>query len=196
MERRTKARARGRVAVAVAVGVAAAAAVGLGSAQAHRNDRQPVLGARSVPIITVDRLRFRDLDRNGTLTPYEDWRLTPRQRATDLLGRMNLQQKAGLLVHGTLPISGEGYPAAALEPLIATQHMSTFITRLAAAPDKLATANNSVQELAEQQPLGIPAVISSDPAMASPSPRGRPSRAWGRRRCPTRSGSAPREVPR
>jgi beta-glucosidase len=163
VERRTKSRARGRVAAVVAVGVAAGAAVGLGSAEAHHKPEQPVLSSRSAPIITVDRLKFRDLDRNGALTPYEDWRRTPKQRATDLLGRMSLQQKAGLLVHGTLPISGEGYPAPALEPLIATRHMSTFITRLAAAPDKLATANNSVQELAEQQPLGIPAVISSDP---------------------------------
>ena len=144
-------------------GVAAGAAVGLGSAEAHRKDHQPVLSSRSAPIITVDRLKFRDLDRNGALTPYEDWRLSPRQRATDLLGRMSLEQKAGLLVHGTLPDLRRGLPGGRAGAPDRDRHMSTFITRLAAAPDTLATANNSVQELAEQQPLGIPAVISSDP---------------------------------
>ena len=70
MKRRTKWGARGRVAAVVAVGVAAGAAVGLGPAEAHRKHHQPVLSSRSAPIITVDRLRFRDLDRNGALTPY------------------------------------------------------------------------------------------------------------------------------
>ncbi len=76
---------------------------------------------------------------------------------------MTLEQKAGLMVHGTLPVSGAGYDDTALRPLITDRKITTFITRLAAAPDVLATANNAVQELAERQPLGIPVVISTDP---------------------------------
>src|SRR5436190_2111565 len=38
---------------------------------------QPTLGTRGVPIIEQTGLRFRDLNRNGILDPYEDWRLTP-----------------------------------------------------------------------------------------------------------------------
>ena len=44
---------------------------------------QPTLGTRQVPIITVGTLRFRDLNRNGTLDRYEDWRLSPAERATE-----------------------------------------------------------------------------------------------------------------
>ena len=131
-------------------------------ATAH-GPRQPVLGARSAPVLQVGRLQFRDLDRDGRLTPYEDWRLSPARRAADLLPRMSLAQKAGLLVHGTLPATGTGYDPARLAPLVTDRHITTFITRLAAAPEQMATAGNAVQELAERQPLGIPVVVSTDP---------------------------------
>ena len=36
---------------------------------------QPGIGARTKPTIEVDGLVFRDLDADGRLTPYEDWRL-------------------------------------------------------------------------------------------------------------------------
>ena len=57
--------------------------------------------------------------------------------------------------------------------------MSTFITRLAAAPDKLATANNSVagdspSSSRSASRRSSPAI----PATVSPSPPGRPCRAW------------------
>jgi beta-glucosidase len=44
--------------------------------------RQTQLGSRDVPLITVDGLRFRDLNRDGKLEPYEDWRIPAQQRAT------------------------------------------------------------------------------------------------------------------
>jgi beta-glucosidase len=150
-------------AIAGAAALAPGFALADGDGDRHGRPTQPQLGTRSAPIITVDGLQFRDLDRNGALTPYEDWRFSPQRRAQDLVGRMTLEQKAGLLVHGTLPTVTGGYDPAQLTPLIADRHVSTFITRLAAAPDVMAAADNAVQELAEQQPLGIPAVISSDP---------------------------------
>lgn len=48
---------------------------------------QPTLGARGNDIIKQGSLTFKDLDKDGALTPYEDWRLTPRQRAEDLVSR-------------------------------------------------------------------------------------------------------------
>ncbi len=149
---------------AAAVAAAATAAVVLTGwpAQAE-SPRQPDLSSREAPIISVHGLKFRDLDRNGRLTPYEDWRLSAQQRAKDLLSRMTLEQKAGLLVHGTLPVSGTGYDAAQVADLTGQRHITTFITRLAATPAQVATANNAVQEAAEKQPLGIPVVVSTDP---------------------------------
>ncbi|ROS30993.1 glycoside hydrolase family 3 protein [Cellulomonas sp. PhB150] len=150
-------------------GAAFAAALALGvvvapsEATSRGHERQPALSTRSVPIISVHGLKFRDLDRNGRLTPYEDWRLSPSARARDLLGRMTLEQKAGLMVHGTLPASGSGYDPAGTTTLVADRSITTMITRLAADPAAMATASNSVQAIAENQPLGIPVVISSDP---------------------------------
>src|SRR5690625_2796499 len=63
---------------------------------------QPSLGSRSKSIIEVDGLRFRDLDGDGRLTPYEDWRLSAQERAADLVSRMTLEEKAGLMLIDTV----------------------------------------------------------------------------------------------
>ena len=47
--------------------------------------------------ITVDGLKFRDSNGNGVLDPYEDWRLPEICRARDLVTRMNLDQKIGVM---------------------------------------------------------------------------------------------------
>ena len=46
-----------------------------------------------VRLLTVDGYAFKDLNRNGRLDPYEDWRLTPEERAVDLAGQY-LQRKS------------------------------------------------------------------------------------------------------
>lgn len=42
----------------------------------------------------------RDLNKNGTIEPYEDWHLTPEQRLDDLMSRMTLTEKASQLFYG------------------------------------------------------------------------------------------------
>ena len=42
---------------------------------------------------------WRDLNGNGRLDPYEDPRLTAAERTADLLGRLSLDEKVGLLFH-------------------------------------------------------------------------------------------------
>lgn len=44
-------------------------------------DKQPFLGVRSVKLLQQDGLRFKDLNQNGQLDPYEDWRLLAQQRS-------------------------------------------------------------------------------------------------------------------
>ncbi|MCW2839358.1 MAG: glycoside hydrolase family 3 domain protein [Aeromicrobium sp.] len=147
-------------AAATATTITALAAASPSVAGGHR---QPALSTRDVPIIAVDGLRFRDLDRSGDLTPYEDWRLRPARRAADLTSRLSLEEKAGLMVHGTLATVAGAYDTAANTDLIGAQHISTFITRLSGAPATVAEQSNAIQSIAEQQPWGIPVVISSDP---------------------------------
>ncbi|MFI5808764.1 glycoside hydrolase family 3 protein [Streptomyces sp. NPDC051561] len=157
-----------RVASAAAVVTAAALVAQSGilspAAQAHgQPPHQPRLSTREAPLITSQGLRFRDLDRNGRLTPYEDWRLSDSARARDLLSRMTLEEKAGLLVHGTLTAAGTAYDPAKLAQLVGDRHVTTAITRLSAAPEEVAAASNQVQLVAEKQRLGIPVMISTDP---------------------------------
>ena len=56
------------------------------------------IGARVKPVLESDGLQFRDLNGNGVLDPYEDWRLTPAARAADLVARMSPEEKIGLMV--------------------------------------------------------------------------------------------------
>jgi len=164
MTRRTTDRAwltQAAAGTALAVMLAGCAS-GLGSTQA-------ALGERSKASIEVAGLRFRDLDGNRKLTPYEDWRLPAAARAADLVSRMTLEEKVGTLMHSTLPGEGgllgraEKYDLTALGSLVREKQVTSFITRLALPPADLARQNNAVQELAEATRLGIPITISTDP---------------------------------
>ena len=89
---------------------------------------QPRVTSRSKSIIEVDGLQFRDLDGDGTLTPYEDWRLTPRERAEDLVCRLGVADKAGLMIIGSHYMNGSpwvsdegGMPNFVADPTILTR---------------------------------------------------------------------------
>jgi beta-glucosidase len=128
---------------------------------------QPALTHRSAPILTVDGLKFKDLNRNGRLDPYEDWRLSPQVRAKDLVSRMTLGEKAGVMMHGAIVLLKDAkpgaYDSAAMEKLILETHVNSFITRLGGDATHLAEQDNLVQEIAERDRLGIPVTISTDP---------------------------------
>ena len=49
------------------------------------------------PILEVDGLKFKDLNKNGELDVYEDWRQEIDARVNDLLAKMNDKEKAGTL---------------------------------------------------------------------------------------------------
>ena len=113
---------------------------------------------------------WRDLNHNGRLDPYEDKHVPIDQRVEDLLARMTLPEKAGLMLHGTLPtpgssigFAGQAYDQAATTRLMRDRQISSFITRLVVPPAQLAAQNNAIQKLAEAGRLGIPATISTDP---------------------------------
>jgi beta-glucosidase len=113
---------------------------------------------------------WRDLNHNGRLDRYEDSRAPIDARIENLLGQMTLAEKAGMMLHGTLPTPGSSigfagtiYDADAAAKLLNDRHVNSFITRLVVAPADLAAQNNAVQRLAEAGRLGIPATISTDP---------------------------------
>ncbi|MGM3175687.1 glycoside hydrolase family 3 protein [Dickeya lacustris] len=132
--------------------------------------QQAVLDSRGAPMIRVNGLTFKDLNRDGQLNPYEDWRLPAAERAVDLVSRMTLAEKAGVMMHGSAPtagsVTGAGtqYDLNAAKIMIADRYVNSFITRLSGDnPAQMAEENNKLQQLAEQTRLGIPITISTDP---------------------------------
>lgn len=63
---------------------------------------QPKVEARVAPLLKIAGLTFKDLNRNGKLDPYEDWRLPVERRVADLVLRMTMEEKAGLMFHASI----------------------------------------------------------------------------------------------
>ena len=103
--------------------------------------------------------------------PYQDKTLPADERVADLLQRMTLEEKAGLLFQQMIGINPdgtlyEGGGRISREPstqLISGKLMNHFNLFGAADPVKIAEWHNRVQDLAAQTRLGIPVTISTDP---------------------------------
>ena len=138
-----------------------------------------------VRLLTVDRLAFKDLNRNGALDPYEDWRLPSVERAKDLASRMAVEQIAGLMLysaHQAIPSSGgwfgrstyggRPFSESGAMPWDLSDDQKDFLTEdglrhvlvtSVESPEVAARWNNNAQALVEGIGLGIPANNSSDP---------------------------------
>ncbi|MBR5345036.1 MAG: hypothetical protein IK127_04350 [Clostridia bacterium] len=141
------------------------------------------LEAHIKDIIEVDGLKFKDLNANGELDAYEDWRLSSEERATNLLSLMDEDEKIGLLWHastgGTFtsmyPYTEEwlysneptytdqdGSTYVPMYHSIISDHVTTYLHNVNGTPDTLIYENNAFQEIAESARLGIPVVLSCD----------------------------------
>ncbi|MCU7550470.1 glycoside hydrolase family 3 C-terminal domain-containing protein [Chitinophagaceae bacterium LB-8] len=70
-------------------------------------DQQPLLGYRTAKILTVNGLKFKDLNKNGRLDRYEDWRLSNEERSQDLLSKMSLEEKVGFMLISTTRLKND-----------------------------------------------------------------------------------------
>ncbi|NLM95542.1 MAG: glycoside hydrolase family 3 protein, partial [Firmicutes bacterium] len=132
--------------------------------------------ARVKPLIQVDGLLFKDLNANGELDPYEDWRLPVDERVENLVSLMTLEEKAGAMFHPKLPVPLDG--SIDTKPVDLTLkgdimydpytyiHDLKIINLLnngVAPPATFARWSNDIQEIAESTRLGIPIMFSTDP---------------------------------
>ncbi len=76
-------------------------------AQSSADKKQPFLGYRSAKLINVGKLQFKDLNRNGKLDAYEDWRLSNDARAKNLLSQMSVEQKVGFMLISTTRLKND-----------------------------------------------------------------------------------------
>ena len=68
-----------------------------------------------VKLIEEDGYVFKDLNHNGKLDKYEDWRLSFDERARDLAAQLSDEEIAGLMLysaHQQIPALQEGYGAS------------------------------------------------------------------------------------
>lgn len=139
-------------------------------------------------LIEVDGYIFKDLNGNGQLDAYEDWRLPNEVRIADLVKRMSVEDIAGLMLYSqhqavsssnnmfTLMFGGT-YDGKSLkesnhEVYHLTDQQKKFLSEdhlrhilLTTVDDAQTSAkwNNQVQAFVEGLDLGIPVNISSDP---------------------------------
>lgn len=116
-------------------------------------------------------LKFKDLNKNGKLDIYEDWRRPSTERAQDLVGKMTLEEKAGAMMHANppttslsaVPGAGSAWDISGISELLLEKHITFFLNRLKADVSDLATQYNDLQGIAETGRLGIPVSVSTDP---------------------------------
>lgn len=181
---------------------------------------QPELGAKSAKILKIGGLQFKDLNKNGQLDKYEDWRLSPNERSKDLLSKMSVEEKAGFMLINSLNMvgtkaaessegklgasdlseensgdgSGQNRPAnserntqnaqsggrdggqrqegafiagmggtAGTSKMVKEFRNRHFILRANESAKVTAEWANKLQEMCENESLGIPAIIASNP---------------------------------
>ena len=63
------------------------------------NPGGPTIGVTTCGVIVKDGLFFKDMDNDGVLSPYEDWRNDDETRARDMVAHLTLNQQAGLVLN-------------------------------------------------------------------------------------------------
>lgn len=119
-----------------------------------------------VSLIQVDGYAFKDLDRDGMLDGYEDWRNDAETRAADLAAHMTGEQIGPMLTHGGWASFGNEIEEGSTDYEYILAGGRAGVTRSTGSEGNTTMAvawNNALQKLCESQDLGIPATISIDP---------------------------------
>ena len=149
----------------------------------------PTLGysaSSGVKTLIIDGYAFKDLNRNDSLDIYEDWRLTPEERAADLASQLSVEEIAGLMLyssHQAVPMiesmgfgastyDGKSFEESGAKPsdlsddqkkFLSDDHLRAVLMTRVESPEVAATWNNNMQAFVEGLDHGIPVSISSDP---------------------------------
>lgn len=138
------------------------------------------------PLIEVDGLKFKDLNANGELDVYEDWRADTEDRIADLISQMTLEEEVGLLFcnntsgqfSGTYPVNAHylyeqncpytpdadesnasGYSAWYY---INVYNNRCFLDNANGTPEEQVFVHNEIQKMCEETRLGVPMTFTSD----------------------------------
>ena len=152
------------------------------------NENGPTIGYTVKGVVEVDGKIYKDSNGNGELDPYENWELSDEERAKDLVTRMTIDEKIGMMLIRSrgLGINVADKSQTAMDGLldeveslkdtsifgttstlgsvatIQEQHLRHFILRQNPTPSQLAQWVNAMNQIAEETPNGIPVIIDSN----------------------------------
>lgn len=120
---------------------------------------------------TADGFGYRDLNGNGQLDPYEDSRLPTAVRVQDLIERLSLPEKVGLMFHTVIEAGPDGslletpgqISKSPTSAVVLGKYLNHFNVHALDDAHGAARWANNLQVLAQQTPHGIPVTVSSDP---------------------------------
>ncbi|MDE6840761.1 MAG: glycoside hydrolase family 3 C-terminal domain-containing protein [Oscillospiraceae bacterium] len=117
-----------------------------------------------VSLIQVDGFAFKDLNKNGKLDLYEDWRQEDNARAADLASQMSIDEITGLMIH---PMHSNIEADASDMTELLDYGLRFVLSGATAYPvDVQAKWNNAMQTYVEGVGHGIPVSISTNPRTA------------------------------
>ncbi len=138
-----------------------------------------------ISLLERDGFVFKDLNRNGELDVYEDWRRPLGERADNLAALLSIDEIAGLMLyseHQAVPTDSAGYwsstyngvsltrsglPHSAIsdkqKKFLSEDNLRAVLLVRAESPRIAAEWNNNLQAFCEGIGHGIPVNISSDP---------------------------------
>lgn len=116
-----------------------------------------------VSILYQDDYAFKDLNQNGELDIYEDWRETPSKRAQDLAQQISIEQIAGLMLYSPHMVVNDSVPNEKIISCLLQDQMRHILVTKVKNAYTAALWHNNLQAIAEAQPFGIPTNNSSDP---------------------------------
>ena len=140
---------------------------------------------KEAPMLSIDGHEFRDLNKNGKLDAYEDYRVNIEDRITNLIGQMSLEEKAGALFITMAAMNSNGdlsetksilnpisYLVEGNSAMVLGKNMNHLNTLQSTTPEAMVVWHNNIQKLAERTRLGIPITLATDPRHGVPNAPG------------------------
>lgn len=123
----------------------------------------PTLGYTSCPILEIDGYAFKDLNRNGQLDIYEDWRKDVLERAKDLASQLPIERICGLMLYSSAVDADSAALSSKQMKYLSQDYIRHMLVRNVKDPATGAAWSNAVQAFCESEPFGIPSNNSTDP---------------------------------
>lgn len=132
----------------------------------------------------MDGLKFKDLNGNGVLDVYEDWREDADTRTADLLAQMTIRERISQMQHPTFTPKDNGSYPNYLKKWMSTENIGMVLVREFNVANSAATAATTMNK--------VPGVVRGIP----PGRAGGGQHGLGARRlvCQRRDGHRPQPV--